>query len=78
MFRYILKAEGRWDADKAQYYPIRRIYKLRGKCPFLIEHEDGTTSCKIYSFRPMVCKMFPLSNECPTTRKINKTENSDE
>jgi len=68
MFRYILKAEGRWDTDKAQYYPNKRIYKLKRVCPFLYEG-IGQKSCMIYSFRPMVCKMFPLSNECPTTAK---------
>ena len=68
MFRYILRAEGRWDADRAQCYPNKRIYKLKGTCPFL-EEKEGKTYCKIYSFRPMACKMFPLSNECPTTAK---------
>lgn len=77
MFRYILKSQGRWDADSAQYYPDRRIYKLRGICPFLNIEDEGA-SCDIYTFRPTICKMFPLTNECPTTRKIIEMENSDE
>jgi Fe-S-cluster containining protein len=69
MFRYILKAEGKWEIDKAQYYPTKKVFRYRGPCPFLEEVENGLTRCKIYSFRPSVCKIFPLSNECPTTSK---------
>ena len=71
MFRHILKAEGRWDADKAQYYPNKRIYKIKGRCPFLDCYEDGTTGCQIYSFRPMICKIFPVSGECPSMHQDN-------
>jgi len=68
MFVHILKLEGKWDSDKAVFHPARNIWKIRGECPFLVENEDGSYSCRIYSFRPMICKLFPLSNECPTTK----------
>jgi len=33
--------------------------KIWFRCPFLIETDEGA-ACKIYSSRPMVCRVFPL------------------
>ena len=33
------------------------------KCPFLITHSTGKTSCRIHNDKPLVCKEFPLSVE---------------
>ncbi|MHA1812876.1 MAG: YkgJ family cysteine cluster protein [Candidatus Thorarchaeota archaeon] len=33
--------------------------QIREKCSMLVEHRDGTTSCKIYWMRPPICRVFP-------------------
>jgi Fe-S-cluster containining protein len=33
--------------------------KLPTKCFFLVENEDGTGQCGIYTFRPLVCRKYP-------------------
>jgi len=35
------------------------IIQIREKCSMLVEHRDGTTSCKIYWMRPPICRSFP-------------------
>lgn len=70
MFKYILKAENRWEPSRINFNPERRLYKLKGKCPFL----NGENRCMIYSFRPIICKAYPSSYECGSTLKINSTE----
>jgi Fe-S-cluster containining protein len=66
MFRYILQLEGKWEQHKAVYHPDRRQYKLEGICPFLETSatDPNITACKIYSFRPTVCKLYPLTGKC--------------
>jgi Fe-S-cluster containining protein len=76
MVRYILKLEGKWDGDKAKLVTNKSLYKLEGVCPFL-EGEEGSTSCRIYQFRPTVCRVFPASNDCGTTKDNSKTEIND-
>jgi len=33
--------------------------QIRERCSMLVEHADGTTSCKIYWMRPPICRRFP-------------------
>ena len=35
--------------------------KLLYTCQGLIQHEDGTTSCRIHRWRPPNCRMFPVN-----------------
>ena len=68
LFAHILKLEGKWEPNNVIYYPPKNIWRHMGMCPFLAENKDGTTYCRINSFKPMVCKLFPLSGVCPTTK----------
>ncbi len=29
------------------------------RCPFYVEHGDGTGHCRIYAFRPLPCRQYP-------------------
>ena len=41
---------------------IRAIHiTFYSKCSSLVEHRDGTTSCKIYDVRPEKCRDYPSS-----------------
>lgn len=66
MFRYILQLEKKWEQQKAVYHPSLRQYKLESVCPFLELNvtNPNITSCRIYSFRPIVCKLYPLTSKC--------------
>jgi Fe-S-cluster containining protein len=47
--------------------------KLVGKdCYFLERNDDRTTSCKIYSIRPKVCRDFPGTEECSIDKRSFK------
>ncbi len=35
------------------------VIQIRNKCSMLVEHPDGTTSCKLYWMRPPICRIFP-------------------
>ncbi len=77
MFRYILKLEGIWEQQKAVYHPNRNVFKLEGTCPFLENYvisEPSITACRIYTFRPTVCKLYPVSGKCYC---VNKKDNTD-
>lgn len=54
MFKYILK-----DDSKIKKV-TESTYIYIGICPFL--REDNL--CDIYSFRPMVCKLYPVDDKC--------------
>jgi hypothetical protein len=34
--------------------------ELLFKCPFLKKHEDGSSTCGIYEYRPNNCRNFPI------------------
>ncbi len=36
--------------------------KIIVRCPFLLE-KDGHTSCRVYKFRPLQCRAFPLHDD---------------
>jgi uncharacterized protein len=36
--------------------------KLLFRCPLLVEHEDGSTSCRVHDRRPDNCRLFPLDS----------------
>ena len=44
--------------------------KLLFVCPFLAFHEDGSTSCKIHTKRPVNCVIFPLDKRDIADRNI--------
>jgi Fe-S-cluster containining protein len=73
MFKYILQLEDKWKESNLEYHEDRSLYKLKGPCPFL-----ENSICKIYSFRPNTCRIFPLGNECSSSLKITETENRNE
>ncbi|MGH9899276.1 MAG: YkgJ family cysteine cluster protein [Pyrinomonadaceae bacterium] len=33
------------------------------RCPFLKKHEDGSSACGIYQFRPNSCRLFPINRK---------------
>jgi hypothetical protein len=34
--------------------------KILFACPFLLEAEDGTFTCRVYDHRPASCRLFPM------------------
>ena len=74
MFKYILKAEGRWKPKDITFNRDKRLYKVNGRCPFL----SDKNTCMIYSFRPIICKAYPGRYECKSSLKITSMEKVDE
>ncbi|MFW5857127.1 MAG: hypothetical protein ACOCX4_04535 [Planctomycetota bacterium] len=42
--------------------------KLLFRCPLLVTHADGSTSCRIHDRRPENCRIFPLDQRCINER----------
>ena len=48
--------------------------KIPNKCVFLVENEKGEGHCSIYSFRPLVCRKYPRTeNENVTPENCSYT-----
>lgn len=43
-----------------KWFEEKKEYALKTPCPFLNKDEDNVHSCKIYPFRPFVCRFFPF------------------
>jgi Fe-S-cluster containining protein/DNA-binding XRE family transcriptional regulator len=59
------------------------VIQIRAKCSMLVEHLDGTTSCKLYWMRPPICKTFPTGYvtrgaDTPRCSMMKKPENKDD
>lgn len=69
MFKYILNILKRENIDDRiiEYNRHGLKYKLVGKCPFLMKNN----LCEIYEFRPYVCSVFPIADNCIGWRKDN-------
>ncbi len=44
--------------------------KLMFNCPFLVDLEDGSTSCSIHEKRPVNCRIFPIDMKDIADRNI--------
>ena len=42
---------------------------IQGVCPFLIELSPGLYSCRIYEFRPRVCRTYVPGQNCLNGKK---------
>lgn len=38
--------------------------KLLFKCPMLVTHKNGSTSCRIHDRKPENCRIFPVDSKC--------------
>lgn len=76
MFKYILTEQGRFEEHLFEFHEDRRQYKLNGTCPFL-KNEGFDTSCDIYAFRPVVCKLYPNAEDCVYTLSLKDNLNGE-
>jgi Fe-S-cluster containining protein len=53
-----------WESEEHKRMP----------CPFLANESDGKKTCRIYSVRPLGCKLYPFDStgslDCPVARTV--------
>lgn len=76
MFKHILDLElGKgWEKYRIQKNSRQTTYWLKGQCPFVEYDENGMARCRIYSFRPTACKVFPKNGICLNENNRNETQ----
>jgi len=76
MFKFLIQALNMPSiTNRIEEYDRHGLkYKLLGTCPFL----NNENKCNIYDFKPHICDIFPLTDNCIGYRQDNTKEDKDE